>query len=88
MCGKEVKGQFRRLELSPAGKAMVFSGQAHELSVRIDLCRPSAVRDVYHLIRVAVDNENRPVIEGNLPVNIKIQQLFGVNTPDLLVEYL
>ena len=67
---------------------MVFSGQAHELSVRIDPCRPSAVRDVYHFIRVAVDNENRSVIEGNLPVNIKIQQLFGVNTPDLLVEYL
>ena len=66
---------------------MVFSGQAHELSVRIDLCRPSAVRDVYHFIRVTVNDEDRPVIGSDLLIDIKVQQLFGIDPPDFPVKY-
>ena len=85
--GEEVKGQFRRLEFTFTGKAVILSGQAHKLSVRIYLRRPSAVRDIDHLIRIAVDDEDRPVIGGDLLSDVKVQKFFGVDASNLVVKY-
>ena len=86
MGSEEVKDQFCRLELALGGKTVILSGQTHKLSVRIDLRRPSAVRDIYHLIRIAVNDEDWPVIGSDLLIDIKVQQLLGIDPPDFPVE--